>query len=132
MTLGLSQRDPTVTYQVIDFTNRGSVTCIIDGYPGASLAAGSPPAPIGLPAAHNPSAPPKPVTLTPGGVANALLQITAAHTYAKGSCGPVQAHYLIVYLPNEDRPAKLPYAATGCSKQVRMMQISVVSRGTGG
>ena len=129
MTLGLAQHDPAVTYQVIDFTNRSSRICIIYGYPGVSLAAGTPAVPIGLPAAHNTSAAPKLVTLTPGAVANALLQIKKA---PQNGCGPVQAKYLIVARPNAAGPVKLPFTATACSEPVQIMQISAVSLGTGG
>jgi hypothetical protein len=128
VTLGLSQRDPAVTYQVIDFTNRGSTTCILYGYPGVSLAAGTPAVPVGLPAAHNTSAPARPVTLTPAGVANALLQISNA----PARCAPVRARYLIVYLPNKQGPAKLAYTAAACAKPLRIMQVAAVSLGTGG
>jgi Protein of unknown function (DUF4232) len=128
--LGISQHDPSVTYQVIEFTNRGTRTCVIYGYPGVSLGAGTPAVPIGLPAAHNTSASPKVVTLVRGGVVNALLQITT--NAPQGTCGPVPATYLIVYLPNGATPAKLPFTATACSKHTHIMQISAVSLGTGG
>jgi Protein of unknown function (DUF4232) len=127
--LGLSQHDPTVTYQVIDFTNRGAKTCVIYGYPGVSLAAGSPAVPVGLPAAHNTSAPPKVVTLVRGGVVNALLQIST--NAPQGTCGPVPARHLIVYLPDAGS-VTLPFTATACSKRSRIMQISAVSLGAGG
>jgi hypothetical protein len=127
--LGLSERDPGVAYQVVEFTNQGSVTCILDGYPGVSLAAGA--APIGLPAAHNTAVSPKPVTLPRGGVANVLVQITDAHHYAQASCDPVQARYLIIYMPNDTPPVKLGYAATACAKRVSIMQVSAVRLGTG-
>jgi hypothetical protein len=127
--LGLAQHDPSVTYQVIDFTNHGPKTCVIYGYPGVSLAAGTPAVPVGLPAAHNTSAPPKVVTLVRGGVVNALLQITTSTPQDK--CGPVPATHLIVYLPNAGS-VKLPFTATACSKRTQIMQISVVSLGTGG
>ena len=68
----------------------------------------------------------------PGGVGNALLQITDARTYATAKCGPVQAQYLIVYRPNNAAPVQLAYGTTACSKPVRMLQISAISLGTGG
>jgi hypothetical protein len=128
VTLGLSERDPSVIYQVIDFTNRSPVICTLYGYPGVSLAAGTGAAPIGFPAAHNPSAAPKLVTLRPGAKANALLQIPEA----VGSCGPVRASRLIVARPNGASPVKLAFAAVACAKRDQMMKISAVSLGTGG
>ena len=86
MKLGLAQGTSNTTYQVIEFVNRGSVACVMDGYPGVNLAGGSPVAPIGLPAAHTAFPSAKMVTLQPGGAGNALLQITNARTYA--AAGP--------------------------------------------
>jgi len=130
--LGLAQGTPNTTYQVIEFVNHGSVACIMDGYPGVNLAGGTPVAPIGLPAAHTEFPAAKEVTLQPGGVGNALLQITNARTYAAAKCGPVRAQYLIVYRPNKAAPVKLAYGTTACSQPVRMLQISAISLGTGG
>jgi hypothetical protein len=128
VTLGLSERDSSVTYQVIDFTNRSPVICTLYGYPGVSLAAGTTSTPIGLPAAHNTSQAPRPVTLRPGAAANALLQIPKA----PDSCGPVRADRLIVARPNGASPVKLAFAAAACAKRDQMMKINPVSLGTGG
>jgi Protein of unknown function (DUF4232) len=128
VTLGLSEHDPSVTYQVIDFTNRSRVICTLYGYPGVSLAAGTASTPIGFPAAHNPSAAPKLVTLRPGAAANALLQIPEA----PDSCGPVRTDRLIVARPNGAGPVKLALAAAACAKRDQMMKVSAVSLGTGG
>jgi Domain of unknown function (DUF4232) len=130
--LGLAQGTSNTTYQVIDFVNHGSVACIMSGYPGVNLAGGTPAAPIGLPAAHTEFPAARLVTLQPGEVGNALLQITDAHTYAAAKCGPVQAQYLIVYRPNKAAPVKLAYGTTACSQPVRMLQISAISLGAGG
>jgi hypothetical protein len=132
VTLGLVEHDPAVTYQVIDFTNHSSVTCVITGYPGVSLGTGSPGVPIGLPAGHTAlTVPDKVLTVRPGGVVNATLEITDVHRYDQGKCGPVQARSLIVYRPNQAAPATLSYTAMACSKAVRMLQVSAVSLGTG-
>ena len=130
--LGLAQGTSNTTYQVIDFINHGSVACIMSGYPGVNLAGGTPTAPIGVPAAHTGSPAARLVTLQTGGVGNALLQITDAHTYATAKCGPAQAQYLIVYRPDNAAPVKLAYGTTACAKPVRMLQISAISLGTGG
>ncbi len=130
--LGLAQGTSNTTYQVIDFTNRGSASCVLDGYPGVNLAGGTPVAPIGLPAAHTAFAPAKEIILQAGAVANALLQITNARDYSSAKCGPVQAQYLVIYLPNNAGQVKVPYGSTACSRAVQMLQISSVSVGTGG
>jgi hypothetical protein len=130
--LGLAQGTSDTTYQVIDFTNRGQASCVLDGYPGVNLAGGTPVAPIGLPAAHTAFAPAKEIILQPGAVANALLQITDAHDYSTAKCGPVPAQYLIIYRPNEAGEVTLTYGTTACARAVQMLQISSVSLGTGG
>jgi hypothetical protein len=130
--LGLAQGTTNTTYQVIDFTNRGQVGCILAGYPGVNLAGGTPVAPIGLPAAHSGPSTVREITLQPGGVANALLQITNARGYVSTTCGPVQARYLLIDRPDGAAPVKLAYTTTACSRAVQMMQVSAVSLGTGG
>jgi len=128
--LGLSQGTSKTTYQVIVFTNRGTHNCFLNGSPGVNLGGGTPVAPIGLPAQANS---PKSIRITvpPGKMANALLQITNASTYTAAKCGPVQAQYLIVYLANDTPPVKLPYGTTACSRAVKMLQISAVAFGAG-
>ncbi len=129
--LGPAQGTSKVTRQVIKFVNHGPVACAMSGYPGVNLAGGTPPAAIGLAAAHA-SARAATVTLQPGRAGHALLQITNPHTYAPASCGPVQTQYLIVYRPDHAAPVELPYAATACFQRVQMLQISAISPGTGG
>jgi hypothetical protein len=130
--LGLAQGTSNTTYQVIDFTNRGSSSCIVAGSPGVNLAGGTPTAPIGIPATQTDSAKVREIMLQPGGVVNALLQITDAYEYSDTKCGPVQAQYLLIYRPNDAAQVKLPYGTTACSRAVPMMQVSAVSLGTGG
>jgi Protein of unknown function (DUF4232) len=130
--LGLSQAVGSVTYQVIVFTNRSGRTCFLDGVPGINLGGGTPVAPIGLPATQASSAKAARIAIQPGAAANALLQITDARSYSTAACGPVPARYLIVYLPNAAASARVPYRTTACSRAVQMMQVSAVSRGTGG
>jgi Protein of unknown function (DUF4232) len=130
--LGIGQGTSNTTYQVIDFVNHGPVACIMSGYPGVNLAGGRPAAPIGLPAAPDESRAARLIALPPGGVGNALLQITDARTYTAVNCGPVQAQYLIVYRPNRAAPVRLAYGTTACSQPVPMLQIGSISLGSGG
>src|SRR5450631_2590921 len=71
--IGISQGTAGSVYTVIDFTNIGNVTCTLYGYPGVSLAGGTPVKQIGLAAAESKITPRTLVTLAPGAVANALL-----------------------------------------------------------
>lgn len=129
---GLSQGAAGSVYQVLDFTNISNVTCTLYGYPGVSLAGGSPVAQVGLGAGEDPTTPRKLVTLAPGQVANALLRIVDALNFPASKCGPVKTQWIQVYPPNQTTPIFLSYKTTGCSKPVRTLTVSVVQAGSGG
>jgi hypothetical protein len=129
---GVSQGAAGSVYQVLDFTNISNVTCTLYGYPGVSLAGGSPVAQVGLAASEDPTPPRKLVTLAPGQVANALLRIVDALNFPASKCGPVKTQWIQVYPPNQTTPIYLAYKTTGCSKPVRILSVSVVQAGSGG
>jgi len=129
---GLSQGAAGSVYQVLDFTNISNVTCTLYGYPGVSLAGGSPVAQVGLAASEDPTPPRKLVTLAPGQVANALLRIVDALNFPASTCGPVKTQWIQAYPPNQTTPIYLAYKTTGCSKPVRILSVSVVQAGSGG
>jgi hypothetical protein len=130
--LGPSQGAAGSTYTVIDFTNLSNVTCTLYGYPGVSLAGGSPITQIGLAATENPSPPRGLVTLAPGAMASALLRIVQAADFPPARCHQVQASYLQIYPPNQTTPIYLAYSAPACAGRVRLLTVSVVRPGTGG
>ena len=70
------------TYVPIDFTNTSGSACTMDGYPGVSFVRSPSGAQLGNPASRNPAAVPATVTLAPGGVAHAILQVGEAGTTA--------------------------------------------------
>jgi Protein of unknown function (DUF4232) len=129
---GLSQGAAGSVYQVLDFTNISNVTCTLYGYPGVSLAGGSPVAQVGLAASEDATTPRKLVTLAPGQVANALLRIVDALNFPASKCGPVKTQWIQVYPPNQTTPIYLAYKTTGCSKPVRILSVTVVQAGSGG
>lgn len=129
---GISQGAAGSSYQTIVFTNISSTTCTLYGYPGVSLAGGSPVSQIGLAAKENPQTPRQVVTLNPGGQANALLRIVDALNFPKHRCSPVPATYLLVYPPNQTTPVYVGYHTTGCAKQVALLTVDVVKPGSGG
>jgi hypothetical protein len=132
VTVGLAQGTTAVTYQVIDFTNRGSKLCFLDGVPGVSLAGGTPLAQIGLAAPVPANVSPRPVPLNPGQVANALLQISNASSHPRAMCDPVHARYLVIAVPNDIGFVKLRYETTACAKPIELLSISAIVRGSGG
>ena len=128
---GVSQGTAGSVYTTIDFTNISNVTCTLYGYPGVSLQTARPHHQIGTPAKENPATPRQLVTLQPQTTANALLQITDAGNYSASTCGPVTAHYLKVYPPNQTAPVYIRYSTQACSKPVRLMTVDVVKPGSG-
>jgi hypothetical protein len=130
--LGLAQGAAGSTYQVIDFTNISNGTCTLYGYPGVSLAGGKPVTQIGLAAAESHATPRKLITLPPGAVANAVLQIAHAVNFPAAKCHPVTADYLQIYPPNQTTPAYLHYSSQTCAKPVQVLTVSVVQAGSGG
>lgn len=117
-------------YQVLEFTNIGNTPCTLYGYPGVSLAAGTPVTQVGAAAARSTTAGPTVVTLQPGGVGNALLRITQALNYPQTSCSPTSTTYLQIYPPGETTPIYLGYKSMGCAKTtVNLLTIGVVQPG---
>jgi Protein of unknown function (DUF4232) len=131
VTLGSSQDAGGTTLQVIDFTNTGSQLCSLGGYPGVSLAGGTPLAQIGLAAMVPAGGPVQAVSLNPGRVANSLLEIGHASNYPKATCDPVRAPYLVIAVPNAIGFVKLAYAATACAKPIEILSVSPITLGTG-
>ena len=132
VTLGLSQGTNSVTYLVIEFTNRGPKQCSLGGAPGASLAGGTPLAQIGLAAMPSVPGGRRRIALNPGQVANAVLQISSASNFSKAACDPVHASYLVIAVPNTLGFFKLPYSTTACAKPVELLSMSAIVRGSGG
>src|SRR5215469_1058403 len=129
---GISQGGLGSDYVAIVFKNLNNVPCTLYGYPGISLAGGKPVTQIGEAAIENPATPRKPVTLAPGGVANALLRIVAAGNYPVAKCGPVTAHWLQIFPPNQAVPIYLYYTAPACTKTVPLLTVNTVAPGSGG
>ena len=119
-------------YQNLDFTNIGNTACTLYGYPGVSLASGTPVTQVGAAATRSTAASPTVVTLQPGQTGSALLRITQALNYPAAECSPLATTYLQIYPPNQTTPIYLPYSSTGCSAtSVQLLTIGVVQPGTG-
>lgn len=132
VTIGVAQGAAGSVYQVIDFTNIGTASCSLYGYPGIALAGGSPVTQIGQAASRSPQAGPALVTLKPGAVGNTLLRITQAQNYPTSKCNPVASTYLQIYPPNQTTPMYVGYKSTGCSaRSVNLLTVSVVQSGAG-
>ncbi|HTX26231.1 MAG TPA: DUF4232 domain-containing protein [Streptosporangiaceae bacterium] len=132
VTLGASQVTKAITYQVIDFTNHGPRLCSFGGLPGVSLAGGTPLAQIGLAAPVSVGGfTPRAFSVNPGGEGNSLLQISNASNYARATCDPVHASYLVIAVPDDIGFVKLAYSTTACAKPIQILSVSPISRGSG-
>ena len=130
---GLSQGTAGSIYQVIDFTNISNGPCTLFGYPGVSLARGTPVTQVGAAAARTTGTTATLVTLGPGQTASALLRIVEAGNYSAGACSPTTTTYLQIYPPNQTTPIYLVYKSTGCAKSaVKLLSVGVVTAGSGG
>ncbi|MGW7530488.1 DUF4232 domain-containing protein [Streptomyces sp. NPDC054783] len=128
---GVSQGTAGSVYQVIDFTNISQTTCTLYGYPGVSLAGGSPVHQIGPAATRNTTVPRALVTLAPGATGNALLRISDAGNYPTAQCHPASAQYLQVYPPGQTTPIYVAYNSTACAGTVGLLSVSAVQPGSG-
>lgn len=91
-------------YVPIRFTNVSSRTCTLSGYPGVSFVTGPAGSQVGNAADRMPppNGPARPVTLAPGAVASAVLQIAdAGNFYPASRCRPASGPYLRVYPPGQ-------------------------------
>jgi hypothetical protein len=117
-------------YVNIDFTNLGNVPCTLYGYPGVSLGGGVPVTQIGLPSTENLATPRQLVTLRPGGIAYAQLQIVQAATYRPSACQPMPADYLDIIPPNQTAAIPTYYTTTACARPVHLLTADAVQPGT--
>ena len=118
-------------YVDIDFKNLGNQACTLYGYPGVSLAAGTPVTQVGQGADRNPAVSLKTVTLRPGDSAYAVLQIGEAGNWPASTCQPTPTTYLQVYPPNSTNALYIAYKSTGCKGDVVTMHVEAVQPGTG-
>ena len=131
VTLGPPNGAAGSIYLAIDFTNTTGASCSLYGYPGVSLAGGSPSAQVGAAAARNAAIAPALVTLPAGGVAHATVQVTQAGNYPAATCDPAPATTLVIYPPGQTASVSVPYTATGCkSTTITILHVEVVQPGS--
>ncbi len=114
------------TYYPLDFTNNSGHACTLFGYPGVSFVTGLGGGQIGHAASRNPAFASKSVTIPPGGVAHATLQVVNAGNFPKPACRPVTAHWLKIYPPNQTSALYLSFTAAACSARARSVHILAV------
>lgn len=135
--LKLSLRDGDsaagTTYRYLVFTNKGSRTCTIQGFPGVSYVAGDDGHQVG-PAAYRVGKKGPAITLKPGDSAAADVGFVQVRNYDPAVCKPTEVRGLRVYPPHDYDSAFVPHAGTGCAGNPPGNQLTVatVKAGTGG
>ncbi|KAA8889785.1 DUF4232 domain-containing protein [Nocardia colli] len=121
LTISLGQNSGAAgsIYVPIVFTSTAPAPCTLSGYPGVSLAAGTPPTPLGPPAEPDTaSATPQPVTLAPTQAAHAALRYSQAGNY---DCERTPAQFLLINPPNQPTPIPQPFTAEACTKPAYLL-----------
>jgi hypothetical protein len=120
-------------YLPIKFVNLNNAPCTLYGYPGVSLAGGTPVTQVGAAADRKPGSAKMTVVLQPQGVASAMLRIVQAVNYPAANCGPKSTTYLQIFPPDQFAPLYMAYKSTGCTKAgVHLLSIDVIRPGSGG
>jgi hypothetical protein len=122
-------------YQPIVFTNTGSATCTLNGYPGVSFVAPGNGQQVGAAASRNPQHAPALVTLAPGASASATLQTGETGNYDQATCKPVDVSGLRVYPPGNTAAmyVAFPSKQQACSAgNVNQLSVEAVVAGATG
>src|SRR4051812_25697662 len=116
------------TYEPLVFTNKGSATCTLNGYPGVSFVAPSSGKQVGAPASRNPQHPAALVTLAPGATASALLQIANEANYPATTCKPTTVSGLRVYPPGATTALYVAFKAPqqACSSTANQLSVQAI------
>src|SRR3954453_17548441 len=117
------------TYEPLVFTNKGSATCTLNGYPGVSFVAPSSGKQVGAPASRNPQHPAALVTLAPGATASALLQIANEANYPATTCKPTTVSGLRVSPPGATTALYVAFnsAQKACSSKGYNLSVKVIA-----
>jgi hypothetical protein len=102
-------------YVPLRFSNTGTTTCALYGFPGVS-GVGSNGARPGSSAGWDHSFTPTTVVLAPGATSHAVLRIADVYNYPTSVRGPVAAYGLRIHPPNQTASVVLPFSFDACSK----------------
>ena len=101
-------------YRKIVFTNKGTRTCTLQGFPGVSYVAGADGHQVG-PAAYRDGQKGAPVALKPGDTAFAPVGFVNVRNYDAAVCKPTAVRGLRIYPPQETASMFLPLDGLGCA-----------------
>jgi hypothetical protein len=132
LSLGAGNGAAGSTIVPVEFTNQSSSTCTMFGFPGVSFVTSAGGSLIGAPADRDPATGRSLVTLAPGAVAHALLQVTVAQNFPPAKCGLTTAHWLKVFPPGQTAALFLKFSSSTCSHaSVKVLHVQTVQPGAG-
>jgi len=122
------------TYEPLVFTNKGSATCTLDGYPGVAFVAPQTGKQVGAAASRNAQHTAISVSLAPGASASAMLQVANHANYPASSCQATSVSGLRVYPPGATTAAYVAFthAQQACSTSVHQLSVEAVVAGPSG
>lgn len=134
LSLSLSEGEGTAGtyYRSLVFTNKGTRTCTIQGFPGVSYVAGDDGHQVGPSAKRNGEKGPA-ITLEPGESAYADVGFVQVMNYDPAVCQPTETRGIRVYPPHEYDSMFVPSPGTGCAGAPpgNQLTVSTVRPGTG-
>jgi hypothetical protein len=134
VTLGAGDGAAGSTYFMVNFLNRSSVICTLNGYPGVSYVTGTAGTQVGSPAARvpTPGSTQQTVQLAPGNSAHATLREVNVGNYPSATCSPTPVRGLRIYPPNQTAATFIAQSGTGCSQVgPQQLEIGFVVNGLG-
>lgn len=120
-------------YQPIVFTNHGTSSCALRGYPGVALVATAG-RQVGSAASRNPQQAVMTILVAPASSASALLGIARYQNFPPKQCLSRPVSGLRIYPPGNTAAAYVPFksASAACSTQVGQLNVAAVVNGSTG
>jgi hypothetical protein len=114
LSLGRAEGAAGTVYRALRFTNVGTRTCTIQGFPGVSYVAGADGHQVG-PAAFRDGAKGPAINLNPGSTANSPVGFTQVGNFDPNVCRPTPIRGLRVYPPHDTASVIVAMDGTGCA-----------------
>lgn len=133
VTLGTGTGTGTISgtvYRPLVFTNTGTVTCRVQGFPGVSHVAGDDGHQVGRAGAWVGSRGAG-VDLGPGASAHSIISVTSADTVDPDTCRPTEVRGIRVYPPANEIAAYVPSPGISCSADIGTIRVRTISPGSG-
>jgi hypothetical protein len=124
LALGTGDAGAGSVYRPLVFTNTGSATCELRGFPGVSYVAGDDGHQVG-PAAAMSGDRGDQVNIAPGKTAVAQLQLVNVQNFDAAACSPTPVRGLRVYPPGDTASLFVAMDGTGCAGTPPDPQLSV-------